>query len=245
MLLIACVLFSLFVFGHFLCDWSNLALPQRKVRAIYILIFLGLEALSLALGFSYISRPFLIPISLAYASISIYIYSAMGFWASERIGRNFSALTKSGLPSRFPTTMESLVIAGIIVLLVAYSGLIFRLVPFVWTHPLADGTPYNFRERVLAVLIGIIAAYKEEIMFRFGMQLYIQQKWFPKASASIPIILAAIVWSVFHVGVIEPAWVKSVQILPVGLFLGVLLKRYNVETCIFAHALFNTICFVL
>jgi membrane protease YdiL (CAAX protease family) len=98
---------------------------------------------------------------------------------------------------------------------------------------------------VAEVLVGVAFGTGEELLFRLGMQNYLalrlglrdRRYW-------IAVLVTAAVWTLGHANVLEPEWVKLVQIFPVGVALGFLFRRYGVESCIVAHCGFNTVLFV-
>lgn len=91
----------------------------------------------------------------------------------------------------------------------------------------------------------LLAPLLEEIVYRGYIQdrvlLYLRSKRI--ASGAIQILLAAsiasCVWAFQHVGMIEPEFVKFVQIFMIGIFLGLARMRLGLEACILLHFLFN------
>jgi membrane protease YdiL (CAAX protease family) len=53
--------------------------------------------------------------------------------------------------------------------------------------------------------------------------------------------LTTVVWTLGHLGSLDPDWVKLAQIFPTGLALGWLYRRQGAESAIAAHALFNVL----
>ena len=99
---------------------------------------------------------------------------------------------------------------------------------------------------IATVLAVVQLAFGEEILFRLGIQnflaktLKLNNKGYCVAS-----VLTGIIWSRAHGNILEPAWVKLVQIFPIGLALGWLFKKYGLECCFIAHGLFNVIAIFL
>ncbi|HKZ84087.1 MAG TPA: CPBP family intramembrane glutamic endopeptidase [Anaerolineae bacterium] len=83
-------------------------------------------------------------------------------------------------------------------------------------------------------------AVSEEIIFRLGIQNFLANvfNWRERRYWTA-ILFTSILWTLAHVGVIEPWWVKPAQIFPIGLALGWLYWRYGAETSMLAHGLFN------
>ncbi len=93
---------------------------------------------------------------------------------------------------------------------------------------------------VQVILFVLLVAFGEEIVFRLGVQNFLAKYLELRPNRYwIAILCTAVVWTMGHVGVLEPAWVKLVQIFPMGLMLGWLCQRYGVESSILAHMAFN------
>ena len=94
----------------------------------------------------------------------------------------------------------------------------------------------------LTLVVILEFAFVEELIFRLGIQNYLGAKLIKRrygyASA---IVLTAALWSMAHVGSLNPDWVKLAQIFPLGLALGWLYRRQGTESTIMAHALFNVL----
>jgi hypothetical protein len=93
---------------------------------------------------------------------------------------------------------------------------------------------------LLTILVVLEAAFVEELAFRLAAQNFIANlfEW-KNEKYTRAIVLVALLWTFGHVGLVEPGWVKPAQIFPIGLALGWLYRRFGVESCILAHALFN------
>lgn len=92
----------------------------------------------------------------------------------------------------------------------------------------------------LTLVILLEFAFAEELMFRLGIQNYLGAKLINKRYGyALAIALTAGLWSMAHVGSLDPDWVKLAQIFPLGLALGWLYRRQGAESTIMAHALFN------
>ena len=89
-------------------------------------------------------------------------------------------------------------------------------------------------------------AFAEEITFRLGIQNYLARIFHLDGRKYwLAIILASALWSLAHIGVLTPDWVKLVQIFPLGLGLGYLSRRFGIESSIFAHSAFNLVMMFL
>ena len=77
-------------------------------------------------------------------------------------------------------------------------------------------------------------------MFRLGIQSYLaKQLRLTGGRYWIAIVLSSALWSLAHANILNPAWVKIVQVFPLGLALGYLMRRYGLEACLLAHGGFN------
>ncbi len=131
---------------------------------------------------------------------------------------------------------------------VTMGGVIYSAVLFIITQPRPGAIVQNLQLSdepiitpvTLVVLLGV--AFTEELMFRLGIQNYLGAKLINKRYGyAIAVTLTAALWSVAHVGSLNPDWVKLAQIFPIGLALGWLYRRQGTESTIMAHALFNLV----
>lgn len=141
------------------------------------------------------------------------------------------------------------VVSLVIVLCAAfYSVLLFSFTDPVLS-PLIGG---NRASEALGVLNGVTIivvlafAFAEELIFRLGIQ-----SWFEyvfrrsRFAAWTAIILSAALWSFAHVGMLQPDWVKLLQIFVIGLGFGWLYRKYGIESSLLAHAGFNVLMVVI
>ncbi|RKU26792.1 hypothetical protein C6499_12660 [Candidatus Poribacteria bacterium] len=93
---------------------------------------------------------------------------------------------------------------------------------------------------VLTALVLIAFAFGEEILFRLGIQNYLAQQFRRNGNKYwVAVVLTSAIWALAHANILTPEWVKIVQIFPLGIALGFLFKKYGLESCIFAHGIFN------
>ena len=93
---------------------------------------------------------------------------------------------------------------------------------------------------VLTALVLIAFAFGEEILFRLGIQNYLAQQFRLNGNKYwVAVVLTSGLWALAHANILAPEWVKIVQIFPFGIALGFLFKKYGLESCIFAHGIFN------
>ena len=85
-----------------------------------------------------------------------------------------------------------------------------------------------------------LIAFSEEIIYRLGIQ-----NWLSSLSSSfeygrwLGILGSSGLWAIAHSGLIEPDWVKLIQIFSYGIALGWLNDKYGVAICIVSHVTFN------
>lgn len=104
----------------------------------------------------------------------------------------------------------------------------------------------TFWQRNVIGSIAVLAfAFSEEIVFRLGIQNFMAKhfKWEGR-NYWWAILITTIIWSIAHVGMMSPGWVKIVQVFPVGLAFGWLFQRYGAESSIIAHGLFNVVLLI-
>ena len=93
---------------------------------------------------------------------------------------------------------------------------------------------------VLTAIVLIAFAFGEEIIFRLGIQNYLAQQFRRNGNNYwVAVVLTSGIWALAHANILTPEWVKIVQIFPFGIALGFLFKKYGLESCIFAHGIFN------
>lgn len=93
---------------------------------------------------------------------------------------------------------------------------------------------------VLLILIFARLAAAEEIFFRLSVQTLME--WGlrkNKYGAFISVLFSSLFWTIGHVGVLVPEWVKMAQIFPFGIALGLIYRRYGIEAAILIHVVFN------
>jgi len=126
----------------------------------------------------------------------------------------------------------------------AYSTVLFLL-----TSPApAGGSELTPRGVVQGTDVALFAAFLlvtvlgEEMTFRLGIQNYFAAL-FGRGAAGywVAIVLSSALWSLGHIGRVDPEWVKFAQIFPAGLALGWLFRYAGFEACVIAHAVLNLI----
>lgn len=89
-------------------------------------------------------------------------------------------------------------------------------------------------------LILIIAAIKEEIIFRFVGQRLLYSIFKNKVTGLwFSVILISMIWSFGHFGLVEPVLVKVIQIFIFGILLGLVSHYRGIGSAILIHLFFN------
>lgn len=145
-----------------------------------------------------------------------------------------------------PRPVEMLTVSSLAALgCIFYSAIVFWLTEPGLSSQLNGGL-FDLEQQIATrvtlggILVVLTVAVGEEIVFRLGIQNFIaryalwedQDYW-------RAILLTALLWTLGHIGSLDPDWVKMVQIFPIGILFGWLFKRYGTESCIIAHSLFN------
>lgn len=146
--------------------------------------------------------------------------------------------------SRRPFLVSTL---ATIVLAVGYSVVLFKLTsPQIseWLKQLSGQQAAKLggstRPSLLTALVVLKFAFAEEIIFRLGIQNYLAKQFKLHGRRYwISIVLTTLFWSLAHANMLDPEWVKIAQVIPLGLALGFLFRRYGAETCIVVHGVFN------
>lgn len=138
------------------------------------------------------------------------------------------------------------------VILVVAGAILFSVVLFKLTSPqLSEAMKQLSKDQgarlgisseptVLAAFVVITFAFGEEILFRLGIQNYLAQQFRLNGNKYwVAVVLTSAIWALAHANILSPEWVKIVQIFPFGIALGFLFKKYGLESCIFAHGIFN------
>lgn len=128
--------------------------------------------------------------------------------------------------------------------LTAYSALLFELTgpgPAGGAEPAPWETPRGSDLVFFAVFL-LLTVLGEELTFRLGIQNYFAAL-FGRGAAGYwaAIVLSSALWSLGHIGRMDPEWVKFAQIFPIGLMLGWLFRYAGFEACVIAHGILNAI----
>ncbi len=96
------------------------------------------------------------------------------------------------------------------------------------------------------ILMLVQIACAEEVVFRLGIQNYLAVHFgLRRRLYGVAVVLTAVLWAMGHAEVLDPWWVKLVQIFPIGVALGLLARRFGAASCMVAHGAFNVAAFWL
>ena len=95
---------------------------------------------------------------------------------------------------------------------------------------------------LLAAVVVCAFAFGEEVIFRLGIQNFLAKNLNLRDSRYwIAIVITTGIWALAHANMLDPEWVKLVQVFPIGLALGFLFRKYGLEICILTHMTFNLV----
>jgi membrane protease YdiL (CAAX protease family) len=149
------------------------------------------------------------------------------------------ALAADGVP---PSRMWAGVLMG--VLSIAWTALLFGLLDPRPPQSVLDACRSAGRTwpdtRLTDYLLVVQVAIGEELIFRLGLQgLLMRWSNRPRHPGRGALLVTAAIFTLAHVGQLDPSAVKLAQMLPIALALGWLQVRAGTEACIVAHLLFN------
>ncbi len=139
----------------------------------------------------------------------------------------------------------------LIVILSIIAASVYTIVLFNLTQPKASemiklvqqSNPEPAAGEMSAMLLIIIfarLAIAEELFFRLAVQTFLEWNLRGnKHGAFIAILFSSVFWSLGHIGILTPEWVKLAQIFPFGIALGLIYRRYGIEAAILIHVVFN------
>lgn len=109
---------------------------------------------------------------------------------------------------------------------------------------IAAGTGNSPSIKLIFIFLGIVIG--EEITYRFVICNYLIKIFkLGENKYWVAVLLSSMLWALAHADTLNPEWVKFAQIFPIGLALGCMFKKFGLESCILAHAGFNTIMMFL
>lgn len=224
-----------------------------KYGYFFALIFLVFELILIFLIFPIMNMGSVFMfLMIVLNTLKIIVFTVVGMFMAGKLGVKSIPLTRqlfSRSGKKYIKNLNNYVITLVVsvILVVGYSIVLFKL-----THPhisefISDlgfgsqGSDIEQQVTLTTVIAMAEIAFAEEIMFRHGIQNVLANIIRSKNNYFIAIILTSLFWSLMHILSLDPAWVKLVQIFPIGILLGFLYKKYGFEICVLVHALFNII----
>ena len=133
-----------------------------------------------------------------------------------------------------------LAVLAMVLGMIVFSVLLFVLADAIISERLLEKLNLDSEGRRVTFVVVLALAFSEEIMFRLGLQNWLAYVWGnTNKSYWWAIIVTTTFWTLGHAGVMQPEWVKFVQIFVFGLLLGLLNRRYGILACIAVHGIFN------
>jgi membrane protease YdiL (CAAX protease family) len=186
------------------------------------------------------------------------VFGAVGMFCAAALARPYAPLLRKIFRRRRHCAaglLRGLLpwVLAIVVLGVAYSWVLFTWIPVRLSSEMRElleqsplSAPLAMQPSLLAALAMLEFALAEEVAFRLGIQNYLAYLFKLRGDKYwIAVLFSAVLWSAAHANVLEPGWAKVLQVLPLGIALGLLYRRYGVEACILTHGLFNLIMMML
>lgn len=214
---------------------------------IFILIIYSI--LEFSSGGIDLSSTFLLIISC----IKIVIYTCLGMYICSNLRYKdiplIRKLFRDADVERIDIKSYILSIAAVIICSAAFSYVLFKI-----TSPAAS----EFMKKsfgngdiitevgrtpspgLILTITGVVIT--EELSVRFVIQNFFAKQFKLVGNRYwIAIVLSSLFWTLAHANMLNPDWVKFVQIFPIGIALGGIFKKFGLESSIFAHAGFNVI----
>ena len=204
----------------------------------------ALVGVALGAGDATWSLVFVLPVDI----LRTFVFTAVGVSCCVAVGITAFPLLRPDLGSQGEPIRRSLVAPVSFGLLLALAWSVYTILLFEATDPeLTDlvkrefgETPTRTWDIVVAMIAVSVVALAEELVYRLGIQNFLARAlgWWDRRYWLV-ILLSATLWSIGHVGVLDPPWVKLAQIFPAGLALGWLARKHGIEACVLGHVVFN------
>lgn len=186
------------------------------------------------------------------AFVKFIVFTCMGIYCCSILGIVDIPLTKrlageTNNLGEFSKANNILAVIGVIAGGIAFSVILFKLTSPQMSESLKEMSKIQSAKlgisdepSFLLALIVLAFAFGEEILFRLGIQNYLAKQFkLTENRYWIAVVLTSGLWSIAHANILNPEWVKIVQIFPLGIALGFLFKKSGLESCILAHGIFN------
>lgn len=226
------------------------ARPHLQTGLILVALYLALESVALqSIGGDVLPKSMtLVVISLGTSALRICAFAVVGLLIVERLNQASSAAGPTGAAGHHvpryglfkPSRQGVAVSLAAVLFMLVYSSALFRL---------TDASPSAFIQQQVdsnveinfALLLAVVSAgFAEEIVYRLGLQNALTYWWrHSRFGHHWAVVATSALWSVGHIGAVEPEWVKMTQVFVFGVILGHLNRRFGIGACIIVHSLFN------
>lgn len=228
------------------------ARPHLRTGLVLVALYVALEAVAL---YSFADDAFaqkktMIVVMLVVSVVRICAFTVVGLLVAERLTRAYEAAEPSGADNRHQVRYGSFTptrrgvgsaLLGVLFML-AYTATLFRLADASPSAAILQQLDSAFEISFAALLAFAAVGYAEEIVFRLGLQNALTYRWrHSRYGHHWAIVATSALWSLGHIGAVEPDWVKFAQIFVFGLMLGHMNRRFGIGACIIAHSLFNVL----
>jgi len=197
---------------------------------------------------------FYLAVAFVIGIVRIFLFTAVGTYCCAAAGFAAFPLLKPGLGGLDERSARLAIRPAMVVaLLAAGAWCVYTMVLFHMVTPelseaakllLGEAEEGNGPGLALALLGVSAVALEEELIYRLGIQNFVARvfDWWDRRYW-LAILVSATIWTIGHIGMVEPGWVKLAQIFPAGLALGWLARKHGIEACIVAHVGFNVAAF--
>ena len=237
----------------FIVFWARNAQEARTYLStglMLVALYIALESVAL---YSFAADVFaqstaLTAVMLSISVVRIGTFTVVGLILSERLNRASAAAGPSGAAVHYPSrygqfipTRRAVASALLAVLfMLVYTVVLFRLAGASPSAAFLQQVDSAIEVNFAAILAFATVGFAEEIVFRLGLQNALTYRWRHSEYGHYwAIVATSALWSLGHVGAVEPDWVKIAQIFVFGLILGHMNRRFGIGSCIITHSAFN------
>lgn len=207
-----------------------------KIGAIYAIFVILLDLSTLLFHPENSTKPINIIVINTILFLKLSIMYAAGKYCLQNL-KSENKIPKSSFSSYYNCFFYSLFTS---IIFIAYSAALFAITKPSINEVFSSQAGGSFIKIPISdILVLLQFSISEEIIFRLGVLTLLLR--FFKINYKVSIIVGSLLWSFSHIGILEPYWVKIVQIFPFGIALGYLFYKKGLLASIVAHAMFNTV----
>ena len=105
-------------------------------------------------------------------------------------------------------------VIGALVFMLVITGLLFWVFDAKPPQLLLENAPEQVPPKLLLATAVFVGAFAEEILFRLGLQNWLSYAWGPSTRSHwIAVFVTTAIWTSGHAGMVDPNWVKFLQML--------------------------------